>query len=173
MTPLEARFKAHPNGYGQRCGSPIDTIVLHTTQGSGISALRWFADPASKVSAHYVIGEGGIVYSVAPESAACWHAGNYRMNLRSIGIEVAGYAERADTWSPMVLVPLGMLIADLCKRHGIPCDRVHVIGHNEVPDPRQVGKFGGAGNHTDPGPHIPWDRIIEDARAILAAKEGT
>lgn len=48
------------------------------------------------------------------------------------------------------------LCADICARHGIPVDRGHIVGHNEVPGT----------DHTDPGPHWDWDRYI---RLILVS----
>ena len=38
----------------------------------------------------------------------------------------------------------------LCDTLHIPKDRVHIIGHYEIPDPDNAGWFGGAGHHHDP-----------------------
>lgn len=165
---------AHRNGYGPgRGGFAIDTIVLHTTESAAGSALVWFADPKAHVAAHYVIAPDGHVYRCVPEEVPAWHAGNYGVNLASIGIECAGYAGKTETWTAPLLASLVSLIVDICERNpGIHPDRNHIIGHCEVPDGK--GGFGGAGNHTDPGTLIPWEYIIGEAQRRLAtnATEG-
>lgn len=168
--PFPLPRPANPNGYGDRRGQVVDTIVLHTTESTLGSALGWFADPSAHVSAHYVVGPDGRVYACVPEQFAAWHAGNYGFNLRSVGIEVAGYSARLETWTPAVLEALVGLIVEICIRHHtVVPDRVHIIGHAEVPDPAHPGQFGGAGHHTDPGTLICWDFIIGEAQKRLAA----
>lgn len=70
-------------------GRRIDTIVLHTTEGTGTSALNTFQNPASKVSVHYLVMENGSIYSLVDEDSIAWHCRNFNNN--SIGIEIAGY----------------------------------------------------------------------------------
>ena len=52
------------------------------------------------------------------------------------------------------------LAAYLCNKYGIPRDRSHIIGHNEVPDPNKSGQYGGVGHHTDPGSYWDWTKYI-------------
>ena len=55
-----------PN-FGERT-LPITMLVLHYTgMPSGAAAIDWLANPASKVSAHYVVDEAGQIYSLVPE----------------------------------------------------------------------------------------------------------
>jgi N-acetyl-anhydromuramyl-L-alanine amidase AmpD len=164
MTAIRDRFLAHPNGYGSRRGVKVDMVVLHTTESSAQSAVRWFADERAKCAAHYVIGPSGLVYEVVPEDMAAWHAGNIVYNRRSVGIEVAGYHDRPETWTPAVVESCGALIGEICRRHDIVPDRAHVVGHSEIPDPFNMKKYGGAGNHVDPGPHTPWTEILAIAQ---------
>jgi hypothetical protein len=58
------------------------------------------------------------------------------------------------------------LIASICSRWGVPLDRQHVIGHNQVPDPDNPGLFGGSDHHWDPGPYWHWTNYILLARSI-------
>lgn len=163
---------AHPNGCGPRNGFAIDTVVLHTTEGTTASALAWFADPSAHVAAHYVISPDGTVYSCVQDEAAAWHAGNYGTNLASVGIECAGYHDRLETWTAPLLASLVDLLVDLCRRHpAIVPDRAHIIGHAEVPDPKHPGQFGGAGGHQDPGVLIPWEFIVGEVQRRLAPLE--
>ena len=88
-----------PN-YSDRAGAPIDLVVLHyTASGSAQGTARWFADPISRVSAHFVLGrQGELIQCVALKDAA-WHCGvadvvlsgeaYSNCNQRSIGIELA------------------------------------------------------------------------------------
>jgi N-acetyl-anhydromuramyl-L-alanine amidase AmpD len=169
---------AHLSNYSTgRRNTAVDLVVLHTAEsertpaliakGSIPSAVHWFSDARAKASAHYVVGREGKLWQCVAEGDAAWHAGNAAYNLRSIGIEVEGFAAHRDTWTPEVLAALTTLCADIAERHGLPPDRRHFIGHREVPDGH--GGWGGAGHHEDPGPWLPWDDLLESIYLELAA----
>ncbi len=151
---------ADPRNYGSRRGARIDTLVLHTTQGEWQGAVAWFKDPDAQVSAHYVVNADGLVVQCVDESYAAWHAGNGAVNRRSVGIECEGDCARAETWTPALVAALCALGRELVQRHGIPVDREHVLGHEDVPDPFDRSKRGGAGHHTDPGRFMPWSQFM-------------
>ena len=48
-------------------------LVLHGTAGAG--TIEWFLNPASKVSAHYVVAQDGKVTQMVREADTAWHAG--------------------------------------------------------------------------------------------------
>lgn len=50
-------------------------------------AIRRFKDPASILSAHYVIGADGRIAQLVSEDETAYHAGIFSVNQRSIGIE--------------------------------------------------------------------------------------
>src|SRR5688572_15525680 len=62
---------------------------------SAEAALDRLCDPASEVSAHYLIAEDGRSWRLVEEEQRAWHAGAGRwqgrgdVNSRSIGIELA------------------------------------------------------------------------------------
>jgi N-acetyl-anhydromuramyl-L-alanine amidase AmpD len=142
-----------------RENTPVDLVVLHTTEGSSLDgATRWWDRDEVVASAHYVVEGRRVVQRVA-EGDTAFHAGNRAYNRRSIGIEVVGFAARRDTWTPDVIATLAALCADIVERHGVRLDRHHLIGHREVPDGK--GGWGGAGHHEDPGPFLPWDDLLE------------
>jgi N-acetyl-anhydromuramyl-L-alanine amidase AmpD len=159
---------AHRNGYGvDRRGFVVDTVVLHTTEGTAGSALIWFADPRAHVAAHFVIAPDGRTYRCVPEDVPAYHAGHWGTNLKAIGVEAAGYHDRLDTWTPALVESLVQLLVELCLRFpGIKPDRAHIIGHNEVPDGK--GGFGGVGHHEDPGALVPWEYLIGETQRRLA-----
>src|SRR3546814_9087199 len=70
-------------------------IVLHYTgMKTGAEAIDRLADPAAKVSAHYVVSEDGQITHMVPEEKRAWHAGasHWRgisdVNSASVGIEI-------------------------------------------------------------------------------------
>ncbi len=74
----------------------IDTIVLHTTEGSGIGALAGLTNPNNlngRVSAHYLVVENGGIIRLVQEKDVAWHC-KKGFNNRSIGIEFAGYHDK-------------------------------------------------------------------------------
>jgi N-acetyl-anhydromuramyl-L-alanine amidase AmpD len=70
-----------------REGERVEFIVDHWTVVMFEGAIRRFKDPSSQLSAHYVIGQDGRIAQLVSEADTAYHAGNYLMNLRSIGIE--------------------------------------------------------------------------------------
>ncbi|GAB4469830.1 MAG: hypothetical protein OHK0029_42560 [Armatimonadaceae bacterium] len=137
---------------------PVNVVVIHDIEGTARGAVSWFQNPRSKVSAHYVVDSvEGTVWQQVLEDDIGWHAGNWDINTRSIGIEHEGYAYRPGYYSDRMYEASARLVRHITRRHNIPRDRQHIIAHAEVPHPRESGKFGGAGAHTDPGPYWDWD----------------
>jgi N-acetyl-anhydromuramyl-L-alanine amidase AmpD len=143
-----------------RTRADIDRIVIHVGEGSFWGTVNTLRDPHRDASAHYVVSqEGEVVQLVSPRDVA-WHSGNKRMNERSIGIEHEGFTYEKGTITPRELDASARFVAYLAARWGIPIDRKHVIGHDEVPDPARRGLLGGIDHHTDPGPYWPWKRYM-------------
>jgi N-acetylmuramoyl-L-alanine amidase len=142
----------------------INLIVIHDIEGSYASAIAAFQDPARAGSAHYVIGAQGQIAQMVQEHDIAWHAGNWDYNTRSIGIEHEGYAWVPYTYTGPEYRASEQLVASICSRWGVPLDRNHVIGHNEVPDPNNPGLFGGSDHHTDPGPYWDWTNYMIQAQ---------
>lgn len=139
----------------------IDMIVLHVMEGGFLPTANWFRMPEARASAHYGISVDGDVARYVRDSDTAWHAGNPEVNARSIGIELEGHiADGPDIFTDPMMLALHTLCEGLCEHFGITKDRQHIIGHNEVPDPRHPGQLGGAGHHKDPGPHFPWERFM-------------
>jgi len=100
---------------------------------------------------HYVVTREGRINRVAPEGDTVWHSGNWWMNLRSIGI--CGANTGNQDWPAAQQNALTWLVADVCRRYGIPVDRVAVIRHREV-----------TGGTACPGT-MPVDEIVRRAAA--------
>ena len=101
-----------------------------------------------------------MVDQLVREKDIAWHAGNWLYNQTSIGIEHEGFVSDSSWFTKAMYRSSAQLAAYLCNKYGIPKDRSHVIGHNEVPDPYNPGQYGGAGHHTDPGGYWDWTRYM-------------
>jgi hypothetical protein len=158
--PPIAQHPAYSGNYQSSSGRTIDMIVIHKAEGTAPATWEWFQDPSAQVSAHYVVDASGAVAQMVPDQDIAWHTGNSEYNHRSIGIENAGFTNINDI-SDIHLRGLAKITRYLCEKYGIPKDRSHVIGHNEVPDPNHPGEFGGRNHHTDPGPFFNWPLFMK------------
>ncbi len=147
-----------PNFDPRPDGVIIDMLVLHYTgmedAGRAIDRLR---DPDSKVSAHYVIDEDGVVHSLVAEEMRAWHSGQafWRgrdgVNGRSLGVELVnpghefGYREFPEAQ----MTALEELALGLVDRH--PIEARNVLGHSDVAPRRK----------SDPGELFDWPRLAE------------
>src|SRR6267142_4905780 len=139
-----------PNCSG-RGGAAIDCIVIHDTECREVElTLSWFASPASRMSAHYVIDRDGTIYRCVDDEDGAWHAGDSVLDGRrdvnacSIGIKLVGFA--ATAYMPFQLDALVELCLSLCVRYKVAVDRI--VGHQDIVVP--------AGRKKDPGPYFPW-----------------
>jgi len=142
----------------------IQYIVIHDTESSFDSTVSEFQDPLSYVSAHYVIrSSDGAVTQLVPTSDVAWHAGNWWMNMHSIGIEHEGVAVQGSRYyTEEMYRSSAELVRYLAARYHIPLDRQHILGHDNVvgPAPAYV-----AGMHWNPGPYWDWNHYLELLRA--------
>jgi N-acetyl-anhydromuramyl-L-alanine amidase AmpD len=174
---------AFRGNYGSRVNTPIDTVVVHTTEGSLASAVSWFAQdhsifrgidgkPMAPSSAHYVVGKDGLVVQSVAEGDCAFACGNLATNRRSISVECEGRCADPTMWTESLLEALAELCAGIARRHGVPVLRTSAgpgfCGHSDVPDPYHPGQRGGAGHHQDPGPHFPWVAFLDRLDAALA-----
>ena len=160
--PDATYYGAHPNNYsvaGRPTSNKIDKVIIHVTQGSFSGAINWFNNGAAYVSAHYTVrSSDGFVGQSVHERDIAYHAGNWPYNQTSIGIEHEGYVSDPAWFTEAMLRSSARLAASACKKYGIPADRQHIIGHNEVPD----------ATHSDPGGYWPWSKYVSYVRENLA-----
>ncbi|MGC4123118.1 MAG: N-acetylmuramoyl-L-alanine amidase [Myxococcales bacterium] len=141
-----------PNS-SSRSGTAIDMVVIHTCQGGFSGCVGWLLNSAAQASAHYVVSSTGTVDQLVEEYLKAWHA--TCVNPRSVGIEHEGYVDDPDRWyTEAMYCASAKLVKSICTRHGIPCDRSHVIGHKEAND-----LYCGPG-HTDPGSGWNWTKFM-------------
>lgn len=144
-------FEPSPN-YDDRDG-PVSLLVMHYTgMPTARAAIDLLKSPQAKVSAHYVVDEDGMVYSLVPEAKRAWHAGvsywrgQRMLNDTSIGIEIVnpghswGYRPFPDAQMQAVL----RLAQGIIARHNILA--CNVVAHSDIAPNRKQ----------DPGALFPW-----------------
>ena len=158
-----------PNYTPARRSAGIHQVVIHVTEGGFWGSVSWLRNRRSGGSSHFVVARDGEIVQLVNLSDVAWHAGNSRTNWHSIGIEHEGYTKRG-SFTEAQYEASARLLAYLTARFGIPLDRRHVIGHNEVPDPDGTGR-GGFDHHTDPGRHWRWRHYLALARDYARTPE--
>jgi N-acetylmuramoyl-L-alanine amidase len=150
-----------PN-FGER-SLPITMLVLHYTgMQSGAAAIDWLANPASKVSAHYVVDEDGQLVHMVREEQRAQHAGlSYwrgvtDCNSASIGIEIVnpGHEFGYRPFPEAQMDTVTRLVAELVRTYGI--DQRNVVGHSDVAPTRKE----------DPGELFDWERLAKLGCAV-------
>ena len=106
-----------------RKSSEIDTLVIHYTGNNGDTAENngnYFKNNVVETSAHYFVDDTTVVRSVADKNIA-WHAGDWDINCRSIGIEIAGSTTEC---TGKTLENVILLTQRLMKKYNISKERV-------------------------------------------------
>ncbi len=151
-----------PNFASGRGTGTIDRLVLHTMVSWIAAADARFHDPASQVSAHFGVRIDGSLWQWVDVADTAYHAGDFSVNQRSIGIE------HEDGGDPNMIRPDALyarsaqLVAQLCREHAIPCTR-GINGTPGIYDHRQIVA-------TACPDALDTERIIRTAQAILAVQ---
>jgi len=152
-----------------RSGKPIDYLIIHVTEGT--NSLGWLTGNNGS-SAHYLTHRDATPRAqMVREADAAWTAGNRDYNERGINVEFERFAR--DPWTDAEYRNAAATCYPILARHNIPivalgrnhASRRGIIGHEHVPDPDGSG-WGGAGNHTDPGPQFDWGRFVAELRKL-------
>jgi hypothetical protein len=140
----------------------IDYIIIHDTEATWDTTLRLVQDP-TYVSWHYSLRstDGHIAQHVKAKDVG-WHAGNWYVNAKSIGLEHEGFAAQGTWYTEAMYRTSAKLVRYLAAKHGIPLDRQHILGHDNVP-----GTVPGTvrGMHWDPGPYWDWSHYFDLLKA--------
>jgi N-acetyl-anhydromuramyl-L-alanine amidase AmpD len=157
-------YGSTPGAYGNHdlsqrpANQQIRYIIIHDTEATYATTLRLVQDP-TYVSWQYTIrsSDGHIAQHVRSNDVA-WHAGNWYVNATSIGIEHEGFAAQGTWYTEAMYQRSARLVRYLSERFGIPLDRAHILGHDNVPGilPANV-----RGMHWDPGPYWNWNHYFE------------
>ncbi|HWE27111.1 MAG TPA: peptidoglycan recognition family protein [Polyangia bacterium] len=158
--------------------SVVDLIIIHDTEGGWDASVATLQNDAGK-SVHYIVdADGSRVGQFIPESYTGWHAGNYYVNQRSVGIEHVGFAASASGYSDGLYEKSVALVKNIRTRWTVPLDRNHIYGHYQAPNGNNIAEsaprcsdtldacetsanYGGADNHRDPGYNWQWCQYME------------
>ena len=117
-------------------GLAIRFVVVHDTEESFDDTIATFENSHTYVSAHYVTRSAdGFVTQMVPTHDVAWQAGNWWINTHSVGIENEGFALDPSYFTEHLYHSLAQLTRYTAERYGIPLDREHIIGHDQVPGP--------------------------------------
>ena len=152
-------FCQSPNKQTGRAGYKPEAVVIHVCEGTFDGTKAWFLNPASKVSAHFLISDESLIYQFVKCEDTAWHAGvivrpiwkklkeGVNPNRYTIGIELAGFCKDKPTLSKMVTA--ARLVRALCNRFNIEVNNQNIIPHYWI-----------HGGKTCPGPNINLDALI-------------
>jgi N-acetyl-anhydromuramyl-L-alanine amidase AmpD len=168
-----AVWKSSPNNSARPTGTAgkVVMVIIHTCEGSYSGCVSWLRNTQAGASAHYVVKENGAeVSQLVREARKAWHiAATYKCSLNNnvecgrngassnnftVGIEHAGFASQA-SWASGLIEASAKLTCDITKRHTIPRDRQHIVGHGQLQPYNRV----------DPGANWPWSHYIERVKA--------
>ena len=162
---MEIAERSSPNFGPRRDGLRPELVVLHyTAMATAEAALDRLCDPASEVSAHYLIAEDGRAFALVDEEQRAWHAGagswagRGDVNSRSIGIELANAGPLAGLppFPEPQMAALERLLDGILARWSIA--PAGVIAHSDM----------APGRKADPGPKLDWRRLARGGRAVWA-----
>ncbi|TDC79906.1 N-acetylmuramoyl-L-alanine amidase [Streptomyces hainanensis] len=148
----------------------VDYIVIHDTEATWETTLDLVQDP-TYVSWHYSLrsSDGQIAQHLRTRDVG-WHAGNWYVNAKSIGLEHEGFLTDPDAWYTEAMYRTSArLVRYLAREYDIPLDRHHIVGHDNVQGPTNANV---SGMHTDPGPYWDWSHYFDLLGAPLHATAG-
>ncbi|PHQ51861.1 N-acetylmuramoyl-L-alanine amidase [Streptomyces cinnamoneus] len=156
---LEGKDYGNHDVENRPASQKVDFIVIHDTEGTWETTIKLIKDPAY-VSWNYTIrsGDGHVAQHVQAKDVA-WHAGNWYVNSKSVGIEHEGFLAQPDAWyTEEMYRTSARLVRYLAQKLDVPLDRQHILGHDNVPGttPATI-----KGMHTDPGPYWDWAHYFE------------
>lgn len=139
-------------------GPSIEYIVIHDTETSYAGTVRLVQDPTYLAWNYSLRSSDGHIANHLEPADVGWHAGNWYVNMHSIGLEHEGWAGTAGWFTEAMYQTSAELVAYLADKYDIPLDRAHIIGHDQIP-----GILPGSTRsvHWDPGPYWDWDHYFE------------
>jgi N-acetylmuramoyl-L-alanine amidase-like protein len=155
---------------GQPARMKINYIIIHDAEGSYDGTIGTFQNPASYVSANYVVrsSDGAVTEMVRPNNVS-WGAGDWYINMHAINIENEGFAAQGSTWYTQAEYGSdAALVKYLAAKYGIPLDRQHILGHEDVPGPTD---YYTSAQHWDPGPFWNWNHFMALVHGVSDSAE--
>ncbi|HLN77197.1 MAG TPA: N-acetylmuramoyl-L-alanine amidase [Nocardioidaceae bacterium] len=145
----------------------IDYILIHDTEASWNTTLNLVSRPNYLAWNYSLRSADGHIAQHLDSKNVGWHAGNWYVNMHSIGLEHEGFAAEGASWFTESLYEnSAALVRYLAAKYDVPLDRAHIIGHDQVPGvtPTNIPSM-----HWDPGPYWDWEHYFDLLGAPLEA----
>lgn len=136
-------------------------IVLHHAASTSFDSVVRMCNGAKQVSATAVLKDNQVA-SMFDERYRAWSLSSAFWDSVSLSVEVCNESTNGWTISEASYSTLAKVVADWCKRYGIPCDREHIMGHREVNT-----RYNASYPTACPG-GLDLDRVVREARSLLA-----
>ncbi|MFE9593020.1 N-acetylmuramoyl-L-alanine amidase [Streptomyces sp. NPDC006294] len=137
----------------------VDYIIVHDTEATWETTLKLVQNPRYVSWQYSLRSSDGHVAQHVPLEDVAWHAGNWFVNAKSVGLEHEGFLVSPDAWYTEAMYRASArLVRYLAKRYDIPLDRQHILGHDNVPGTTAATIRG---MHTDPGPYWDWAHYFQ------------
>ncbi|PWU44961.1 N-acetylmuramoyl-L-alanine amidase [Micromonospora globispora] len=158
------KYGPNPGDYGNHdlgarpAQQKIEYIVIHDTEGYFGPSVK-LVQTKTYLGWHYTLRsvDGYVAQHIKAKDVG-WHAGNWYVNAKSIGIEHEGFAGHGTWYTEAMYRTSAKLVRHLALRFQIPLDRQHILGHDNV-----SGTVASTvrGMHWDPGPYWDWSHYFE------------
>lgn len=169
------------NDSGPRDPTRCALIIAHTNEGPATGSveglLNYLARPETQASYTIVVGGDGRIGRSNSDDYVPWAAGS-PANERGLHICFLGYSRQTrEEWlsRPAQLAAGARVIRDWHDRYGIPLVKLNgaqmragqrgVGGHVDTVDAWH------STDHSDPGPHFPWDVLLAKAIGDPSTKD--
>ncbi|MFN3848306.1 MAG: N-acetylmuramoyl-L-alanine amidase [Spirosomataceae bacterium] len=152
----QANFWAGTTNFSLR--KPNIVVIHHTAQKSCEQTLKTFTLERTKVSAHYVICEDGVIHQMLNDYMRAWHGGVGKwgtindVNSSSIGIELDN--DGFEPFSEKQMQSLLNLLTHLKKKYDIPT--ANFIGHADIAPTRK----------NDPNVNFDWNLLSKNGFGV-------
>lgn len=145
----------------------IDYIIIHDTEATWDTTLS-LVQRSNYLAWNYSLRSvDGHIAQHLDKSDVGWHAGNWYVNMHSIGLEHEGFAAQGSNWyTESMYQTSAALVRHLAAKYDVPLDRAHIIGHDQIPGhiPARVPAM-----HWDPGPYWDWEHYFDLLGAPIKA----
>ncbi len=162
--PYEQNDPLDPTNYGnhdlanREKNLSIDYIIIHDTEATYDTTIDLVTDPTYLAWNYSLRSSDGHVAQHLDAKDIGFQAGNWYVNMHSIGLEHEGFAADGASWyTEAMYQSSAKLVTYLAKKYSVKLDRAHIIGHDQVPGilPGNV-----RGMHWDPGPYWDWEHYM-------------
>ena len=145
----------------------VDFLILHhVAADSAEHALEQFCD--HQVSSHFLIDEGGVIFSLVNENDIAYHAGvSYwqgfeALNKNSIGIEFVNKDPFAKNFTKPQMLAAVELLQYLIKKYSIKPQKI--LGHSDIAYVKETGLLD---RKQDPSQFFDWKFLAENGIGIF------